>query len=110
MLRPISARPPSGVTRSVPGARAGGSKTSVPGMCSLLRLARGARDLRQRATGGGVAVGAEVREIESGDIADQGDLVFDEGGLGFLRADERQSHPRAGDAPEPVQDVLGRDG
>src|SRR3954470_737853 len=105
MLRPISARPPSGVTRRVPAARAGGSKTSVPGMCSLLRLARGARDLRQSATGGGVAVGAEVREVESGDLADERDLVFDESGFGFFGADQGKPNPGARDAPEPVQDV-----
>src|SRR3954471_7563311 len=88
MLRPISPSPPMGMTLRVPGARAGGSKTSELGK-SL--LASGARDLRECTAGGGIAVGAEVGEVDAGHVVDEGDLVFDERGFGFFGADERQA-------------------
>src|SRR6185312_599747 len=73
-------------------------------------LAGGAGDLRKGSACGGVAIRAEVAEIETGDLTDERDLVFDLGGLEVLGADERQSHPRGPDATEAMKDVLGRDG
>ena len=51
----------------------------------------GARHLRQRSAGGGVAIGAGDREVCARHIADQGDLVLDLGGFPLLRPDQRQA-------------------
>src|SRR5215203_586287 len=128
MLRPISPRPPMGMMRSVPRSSGAGTMTvslSVSGMCPPSvavfssvrptggclgsRSACGAGDLGQRAAGGGVAVGAEVAEVDARDALHEVDLVLDEGGLPLLGTDERQAHTRARDAAQPVQDVLRRD-
>ena len=58
----------------------------------------------------GVAVGAEVREVDSRNVAHEIDLVFDLRRLPLLGSDEGQPHARAPDAAEAVEDVLGRDG
>src|SRR5215218_4322668 len=127
MLRPTSPKPPMGMIRRVPDSIGAGSMT-VSGMCppsvavfSSVRAigaadvsggasARSARDLRQRAAGGGVAVGTEVVEVDARHALHVVDLVLDEGGLPLFRADERKPHARAADAAEAVQDVLHRDG
>src|SRR5690606_1067841 len=108
MLRPISPTPPSGMTRRVPGASSGGATTSIATTDSS-GLAGGAGDLRQRATGGCVAVGAEIAEIDTVDVVHERDLVLDEGGLRLLGTHEWQAHARTRDAAEAMQDVLGRD-
>src|SRR5690554_2651647 len=65
--------------------------------------------LGQGTAGRRVAVGTEVAEVETRDVADERELVFDHGGLEVLRAHEGQPHARRADAPETVQDVLGCD-
>src|ERR1700712_1722083 len=107
MLRPISPSPPIGITRRVPCCSAGGSNTSELGN---LFLACGAGDLGKRATRGGVTVGAEVGEVDTGHVVHERDLIFDEGGLRLFGADEGKAHTGARDATESVQDVLRRDG
>lgn len=61
------------------------------------------------ALGGRIAVGPEVVETHAGDVLHEVDLVLDLSGLPLLGTHERQAHARAGDATEPMQDVLRRD-